>query len=105
MVTVTRTRQVDLVLVNPGGRSQIYQSLGGALTAIEPPVWAGLMATFIRQRGFSVVLVDADAEGLTPEEAAERIAKSPSRAGIYFPNLLSRAGRLQAILFCRPISD
>lgn len=65
--------QVDLVLVNPGGRSRIYQSLGAALTAIEPPVWAGLMATFVRQRGFSVVLVDAEAEDLAPEETAERI--------------------------------
>jgi len=66
--------QVDLVLVNPGSRFQIYQSLGATLTAIEPPVWAGLMATFVRRRGFSVVIVDAEAEDLAPEEAAERIA-------------------------------
>lgn len=66
--------QVDLVLVNPGGRFQIYQSLGDALTAIEPPVWAGLMATFVRRHGFSVVIVDAEVENLTPEETAEQIA-------------------------------
>lgn len=65
---------VDLILVNPGGRAQIYQSLGATLTAIEPPVWAGLMATFVRSRGFSVVLVDAEAEELNPEETAERVA-------------------------------
>jgi radical SAM superfamily enzyme YgiQ (UPF0313 family) len=66
--------KVDLVLVNPGGRSQIYQSLGATLTAIEPPVWAGLMATFVRQRGFSVIIVDAEADNLTAEQAGEQIA-------------------------------
>ena len=39
---------VDLVLVNPGGRARIYQSLANELAAIEPPVWAGLMASFVR---------------------------------------------------------
>jgi radical SAM superfamily enzyme YgiQ (UPF0313 family) len=67
-------REVDLVLVNPGSRSQIYQSLGHTLTAIEPPVWAGLMATFVRRRGFSVTIVDAEADNLTPEQAAEQIS-------------------------------
>jgi radical SAM superfamily enzyme YgiQ (UPF0313 family) len=67
-------REVDLVLVNPGGRSQIYQSLGDTLTAIEPPVWAGLLATFVRRRGFSVIIVDAEADGFDPDQAAEQIA-------------------------------
>ena len=68
-------KQVDLVLVNPGSRMQIYQSLGSTLSAIEPPVWAGLMATFVRNGGFSVCLLDAEAEALTPEETAQRIAE------------------------------
>lgn len=63
---------IDLVLVNPGGRARIYQSLATELTAVEPPVWAGLMASFVRQRGRSVAIIDANAEGLGPEEAAAR---------------------------------
>ncbi len=63
----------DLVLVNPGGSTETYQSLAATLTAIEPPVWAGLMATFVRQRGFSVFVLDAQAENLGPGEAAEKI--------------------------------
>ncbi len=70
-----REHEVDLVLVNPGGRTQIYQSLGTMLTAIEPPVWAGLIATFIRQRGFSVAIVDAEAEDLSPDATAEAVAE------------------------------
>lgn len=66
-------REVDLVLVNPGGRAQIYQSLGATLAAVEPPIWAGLIASYVRRRGFSVSIVDADALGLTPEAAAREI--------------------------------
>ena len=66
-------KPLDLVLVNPGSRTRIYQSLGARLTAVENPVWAGLIATFIRRRGFSVEIVDAEAEELSPEQAAERI--------------------------------
>jgi radical SAM superfamily enzyme YgiQ (UPF0313 family) len=73
----------DLVLVNPGSRARIYQSLGKRLTAVENPVWAGLIATFVRAKGFSVEIVDAEADELTPEEAASRIkGLSPVLAAI-----------------------
>jgi anaerobic magnesium-protoporphyrin IX monomethyl ester cyclase len=76
-------KQLDLVLISPGGQPQIYQSLSSRLTAKEPPVWAGLMATFIRKRGYSVRILDMNAEDLTPEEAADRVAESdPVLAGI-----------------------
>src|SRR5262252_1064213 len=65
----------DLVLVHPGNRAQIYQSLGSSLSAIEPPVWASLMATFIRRRGFSVHVLDAEADDLTTEQTATRVAE------------------------------
>jgi len=63
----------DLVLVNPGSRARIYQSLGKRLTAVENPVWAGLIATFARAQGFSVEIVDAEADELTPEQVADRV--------------------------------
>src|SRR5438093_777373 len=66
-------KQLDLVLINPGSRTQVYQALGTKLAAVENPVWAGLMATFCRQRGLSVELIDAEAEELIAEEVAERV--------------------------------
>jgi anaerobic magnesium-protoporphyrin IX monomethyl ester cyclase len=66
---------VDLLLVNPGGRERIYQSLSRQLSAIENPIWAGLLATFVRRRGFSVAILDANAEDLTPTEVAARVAE------------------------------
>jgi radical SAM superfamily enzyme YgiQ (UPF0313 family) len=66
-------KQLDVLLINPGSRTQVYQSLGKELTAIENPVWAGLMATFCRTRGLAVEIIDAEAEELTPDQVAERV--------------------------------
>ena len=66
-------QRIDLVLVNPAAGSRIYQKLSDSLTAVEPPVWAGLMATFVRRRGFTVSILDVNAENLTPAEAADRV--------------------------------
>ncbi|MBM4339187.1 MAG: radical SAM protein [Deltaproteobacteria bacterium] len=72
---MVRRKQIDLLLVNPGGRSQTYQTLASELVAVEPPVWAGLMATFARQQGFEVQILDANAENLGLEETAGRITE------------------------------
>jgi anaerobic magnesium-protoporphyrin IX monomethyl ester cyclase len=66
--------RLDLVLVNPGNRTSVYQALGSTLAAIEPPVWAGLMATYVRRLGFSVRIIDANAEDLAPEQTADAVA-------------------------------
>jgi radical SAM superfamily enzyme YgiQ (UPF0313 family) len=71
---MTTKKQLDLVLINPANQKQIYQSLSSKMTAIEPPVWAGLIASFIRGKGFSVEIIDATADNLGPDETAECVA-------------------------------
>jgi len=65
-------KKLDLVLINPASRPQVYQGLGQKLTAVENPVWAGLMATFCRRKGLSVEIIDAEAEELGHATVAER---------------------------------
>jgi radical SAM superfamily enzyme YgiQ (UPF0313 family) len=65
--------RVDLVLVNPASRKRVYQSLANELAAIEPPVWAGLMANFVRRHGHRVAIVDAEAHNLSAEETAAAV--------------------------------
>ena len=65
-------RKLDLLILNPSSRTQVYQALGAELAAVENPVWAGLTATFTRTAGLSVELIDGEAEGLTAEQMAER---------------------------------
>jgi anaerobic magnesium-protoporphyrin IX monomethyl ester cyclase len=71
---MTRSPNVDLVLVNPGGREKIYQQLGGELTAIEPPLWCRLIGGYVRDRGFSIEIVDTEALEMSPEALARHIA-------------------------------
>jgi len=63
----------DVVLINPRSRTEVYQGLGQDLAAIENPVWAGLMATFVRKQGLSAEIIDAEADELTPGDVAERV--------------------------------
>ncbi len=67
----------ELLLINPGGRLNIYQALASEFAAIEPPIWTGLIATYLRNLGHSVDILDANAEDLSPEEVAAPVAQSP----------------------------
>jgi anaerobic magnesium-protoporphyrin IX monomethyl ester cyclase len=76
---MNRRPELDVVIASPGARTRLYQSLGRTLTGVEPPVWAGLMASFARGRGCSVAIVDAEADELEPAAAATRILEARPR--------------------------
>src|SRR3989338_60208 len=66
--------KVDLLLVNPGNtRKKVYQDLSKSFSAIEPPFWAALTAGFIREKGYNVDILDANACNLSHEETVEKI--------------------------------
>lgn len=70
---MSRGKGIDLLLVHPGNRAMVYQSLGAELAAIEPPAWAAMMATFVRNNGYSVAVLDTEADGLDSKQAADEI--------------------------------
>jgi radical SAM superfamily enzyme YgiQ (UPF0313 family) len=75
--------KVDIVLVNPSDKKQTYGKLGESLAGIEPPLWHALLAAFVRSRGFSVKIIDSDAEGFGPQETVDKIIESsPALVGI-----------------------
>ena len=67
------SKPLDVLLVTPPSRVQVYQELSRDLAAIEPPVWSGLIATYLRQHGCSVAILDAEAEELNHEQTAQQI--------------------------------
>jgi anaerobic magnesium-protoporphyrin IX monomethyl ester cyclase len=72
-----------LLLVNPSNRNVIYQELGDEFAAIEPPLWCRLIAGYVRNQGHSVEIIDAEAEGLSPETVAEKVAeRRPTLVGM-----------------------
>src|SRR3989338_5724139 len=67
---------IDLLLVTPPTRLEVYQELSNDLAAIEPPVWSGLIAELVRNKGYEVKILDAEADGLTHQQTAEAIVAS-----------------------------
>lgn len=70
------TKSLDLLIIKPGDQKKIYGSLSNSLTAIEPPLWAGLIASYIRDLKYSVKIIDTEAEELIPKEAANKAEQS-----------------------------
>lgn len=76
-------QKLDLLLVNVGNRAQVYGKLGSSLVGIEPPFWAGLIAAFIQKHGYTVKIIDAEAENWDTEYTAGKIAEyNPLLGGI-----------------------
>jgi radical SAM superfamily enzyme YgiQ (UPF0313 family) len=67
------SKNIDLLLVTPPSRLEVYQELSADLAAIEPPVWSGLIAEFIRNKGYKVKILDSEAEGFDYQRTAEAI--------------------------------
>ena len=66
--------KVDIVLVKPGSQKELYGELSAfKFTAIEPPLWAALLAGYLRNLGYSVVLYDAEIENWGYQDTAEKI--------------------------------
>jgi radical SAM superfamily enzyme YgiQ (UPF0313 family) len=69
---------LDLLIVNPPSTTA-YGDLDQNLVACEPPMWARLIAGYIRDRGFEVKILDAEAEGFSPSEVAACILAARAR--------------------------
>lgn len=76
---MTDQQPLDLLLITPGGRDAIYQELGEELTAVEPPLWAGLIATYCRLKEHHVAIIDSEAERWGPETVAQKVAELKPR--------------------------
>lgn len=62
---------LDVLLVNPGNQVQLFQELSKRETAIEPPVWCRLIASYVEYKGLSANILDAEAFGLDAQSAAQ----------------------------------
>lgn len=70
---------MDVLFITPRNDSKIYQELSNHISAIEPPTWALLLAQSCRSAGFSVGLVDMNAEKLSNQEIFDKIRQLSPR--------------------------
>ncbi|MEN6351730.1 MAG: radical SAM protein [Syntrophomonas sp.] len=71
--------KLDVLIINPSSREEVYQELSGELAAIEPPVWAALIANYLRQKGYSTAILDAEAEQLDIKHTTLKIPQYDAR--------------------------
>ena len=50
----TKAKMLDILFIHPNGSKKIYQELSNEHSAIEPPIWAGMLANHCRNRNFNV---------------------------------------------------
>jgi radical SAM superfamily enzyme YgiQ (UPF0313 family) len=72
-------KQLDVLFVHANASRKIYQDLAKDFSAIEPPIWAAMLASHCRLRGFAVDLIDCEALHLDDAESAEKIAETSAR--------------------------
>jgi radical SAM superfamily enzyme YgiQ (UPF0313 family) len=63
----------DILFVTPNNSTQIYQTLAGKYSAIEPPTWALLLAESCRAKGHSVKIMDTLAECISDTQVVDRL--------------------------------
>ena len=66
-------KQIDILYVNPNGANIIYQELANDYSAIEPPIWAALLAQHTRSKGFTTAILDCEAERLNLVDSANKV--------------------------------
>ncbi len=68
---------LDLLFIHPGTPPAAYQDLARAFTAVDPPLWACLLAGAMRQLGFTVALHDINTQGWDAATRERCLALSP----------------------------
>ena len=74
---------LDVLFINPGNAHVIYQDLASKVSAIEPPTWALLLAQSCRSQGYSVAILDANAERLSIEAQVARVQNLNPRLVVF----------------------
>ena len=76
-------KPLDLLLITPPSKDKVFQELGRSLVAVEPPVWSMLLASFVKSKGYSVLILDAEAEGIGFDETARRIIDTQATLTVF----------------------
>ena len=64
---------LDILFIHPNASKKIYQGLSNDHSAIEPPIWAGMLANHCRGKNFNVKILDCEVEKLDYISSAKEI--------------------------------
>lgn len=64
---------IDILFVHPNASDVIYQDLSKKAAAIEPPIWAAMLANHVRKKNKNPEILDCEAESLNYNLSAKKI--------------------------------
>ena len=64
---------LDILFIHPNASKKIYQGLSDQHSAIEPPIWAAMLANHCRNKNFAVEILDCEVEQLDYINSAQKI--------------------------------
>lgn len=74
---------MDIVLINPNNKKEAYGALSESFAGVEPPLWIGLLAAVLRDKGYQIKIIDADAENWGAKETVAELERlNPLLVGI-----------------------
>lgn len=76
-------KQLDILFIQPNTARGIYQELSNSFSAIEPPIWAGMLASHCRSRGYGVDILDSEALRLSDATSVQRIKEANPRVACF----------------------
>lgn len=74
---------LDVLFIEPNVSKEAYQALATDFSAIETPTWSLLLAQSCRSVGFSVGILDANAERLNDEQVVRRVEELNPRLVVF----------------------
>lgn len=74
---------LDVLFIHPNASKKIYQDLAADFSAIEPPIWAGMLANHCLKRGFSAEILDCEALHLDELAAAKEVQRINPRLACF----------------------
>jgi anaerobic magnesium-protoporphyrin IX monomethyl ester cyclase len=69
------SENLDLLIIKPGSPKKMYGDLSATLSGIEPPLMAIQTASLIREKGYSVRVIDMETEDFNAQTLAHEIAR------------------------------
>lgn len=72
-------KQIDILFIQPNTAHGIYQELSSDFSAIEPPIWAGMLASHCRAKGYGVDILDSEALRLSDATSVQRVKDAKPR--------------------------
>jgi len=75
--------RLDILFISTTDSKRIYQDLSKDFSAIEPPIWAGMLTSHCIKHGFDAQILDCEALCLGHEQAASQIKKMNPRVACF----------------------